>query len=59
MGQGLILFFFYGLFQIVMWIAGVLGYLLGFIIIGVQSVCRFVFKRIKTLFARDNDRQAN
>ena len=58
MGQGLIFFFFYALFQIVVWIAGAIGYLLGFLIVGVQSVFNLVFKKIKKLLmGSKNDRQ--
>ena len=59
MGQGLIFFFFYALFQIVLWIAGAIGYLLGFLIVGVQSVFNLVFKKVKMLKGSKNDRQTN
>ena len=60
MGQGLIFFFFYALFQIVVWIAGAIGYLLGFFIVGVQSVFNLVFKEVKKLLmGSKNDRQTN
>ena len=60
MGQGLIFFFSYALFQIVVWIAGAIGYLLGFLIVGVQSVFNLVFKKIKKmLMGSKNDRQTN
>lgn len=60
MAQGLIIFFFYALFQIVAWIFGAIGYLLGFLILGVQSVFNLIFKEVKKLLIGSrNDRQAN
>jgi len=58
MGQVLILFFFYASFQIVVWIAGAIGYLLGFLILGVQSVFNLICNEVKKLLlGSKNDRQ--
>lgn len=59
MGQGLIFFFMYGLFQLVLWVAGAIGYLLGFLLVGVQSVILFVFKQLKKFVTSSHDRQTD
>jgi UPF0716 family protein affecting phage T7 exclusion len=59
MGQGLILFLVYSLIQIVLWVAGAFGYLLGFLLVEVQFVAGFVFRHVKRLVTSNYDRQTD